>query len=480
MALDAPSRRSREFALQESLTLSHPPASPDLEAAAGATAVSPMAQLATQVQTLRNVVSSQQAQLQALQQQQQAQPMVGWTTDSPWGLALEGLVMGAAALGLGALSIWAWHTSVPRGVRRRPAVLPPASAPAGFSDSMLYLADQEEAQGRPVAVSARLHDPRYDSRGKVVPQDDDDAELDYYRMALTQQGLSVTDGAGQVDSARMPLDAGPTASVGSPSSFASSAFGSRASGSDFDERAAAEEVERVRRYLAQRRADRARGPIYADSELNFAPSTDTPGPVEARRSVAPPPVQLAPTPTPPVAWEDLLPSPVKDAAHPSDQVSLSTPPGDEEVLEHTGLAQGASLLAALTDEEPAGTHRPVDGAATSAVPADDSAHLLEWSTSDLLPVAEFMPAAMQTGQTTTEELGVPLPSAAVQLQLALEFRDLGLWDEARERVLEVLAQPDDGHHSEAQALLEELSQTAPAPLGVEPQLKDPWGHPGEG
>jgi FimV-like protein len=66
-------------------------------------------------------------------------------------------------------------------------------------------------------------------------------------------------------------------------------------------------------------------------------------------------------------------------------------------------------------------------------------------------------------EVAVEEDLPTLPSAHVQLALAQEFRDLGLWDEARARLQEVLEQPDAGQHAQAQALLKELQQLAPAP-----------------
>ncbi|MDT8990738.1 hypothetical protein RQP54_07645 [Curvibacter sp. APW13] len=457
--------------MQESLTLSTVPPAPDVATATSAEGAQPLSHLVAQVQALRSVVQSQKAQLQILQAQQQAQPLVGWTTDAPWGLALEGLVLGMVALGLGAASMWGFRPAP----GRRPAVVspPPAaiSAPPAFSDSLLYLADQEDEPDAPVAVPASLHDPRYDHRGRVFAQDEDDVELDYYRMALTRQGLSVTAGAGRVDSDRVPLDGGEDRHEHAHGESVPSAFASPPSGFEFDQRAAAEEVERVRRYLAQRRADRAKAHEQGLASSPVAAAQEPPparpiseeggtGHQEAAQGA--------------MTWEALLPKEEQLAAPQQPVMVPPEPSSAEGVPDHTDLAEGASLLAALSEED---TGVAGITPATEADTADPAMNLLEWET----PVAaQTEPAQAVSDDMAPDGLELGLPNAAVQLQLAQEFRDLGLWDEARERVLEILAQPDDGHHAQAQALLDELAQTAPARLEVEPEFRDPWSLPGEG
>lgn len=461
-----------------------------------------MQPLQDQVQALRVLVQSQHRELEALQSLAQAQPLQGLTTDQPWGMGLEGLVLGAAALLLGALS-----GAVLGRQRPHPAVAPGSAAqvPADFSDSMLYLADEPDRTGAPAAVSAQLHDPHHDAQGATLAHEEGDDALDYDRMALHQQGLSVTAGAGQVDSERVPLDMPAPARAQAPHS----AFGAPPSRSEFDRQAAAEEVERVRRSLAQRRADRAKAQTPSPSPASGAAQAV---PVAAAPKVAPPEAPMAwdpaPEPAPRVdldlseppwpdaalpaldeipaasiAWEDLVPGfpePTSARPAPADapgQDALA-PEIDIDHLEHAGLSEGASLLAGFTDSElapyadppaPTPAAAPAPTPAVAPVALDES--LLEW----VLPEAPVATVEGAVAPAPHAEVPPALPSAEVQLQLAIEFRDLGLWEEARARVLEILEQPDTGVHAQARAMLDELAQTGPAPLGVEPEIKDPWG-----
>lgn len=451
-------------AVQEALSLANPPPLPTVSPAV-ASALPSGATLETQVQALRASVQAQQQELETLQLQAQSQPLLGWTSDSSWGMALEGLLMGVAALGLGALSMWGARTGPGRVAARGSGMAASKPASPGFSDSMLYLADQDDEQAQPQAVSARLHDPRYDAQARAWVHDEDDPELDYYRMALTQQGLSVTVGAGQVDSDRMPLDAGreqpadSTSSATVPASVFAPAL-NPANAPDFDERAAAEEVERVRRYLAQRRADREstkanslRGESMQDSSDVLTEAN--PNPV-GEVSDAPFP-SMSPSPA---SAQDVAP---KVLATEGDDAARGL-----DALQHIDLSDGASLLVGLRDE--------------SSASETGSASALQPSPAET--PTELPPGAMQDGQldaapegdetlAAADGMGA-LPATEIQWQLALEFRELGLWDEAYDRALEVLESPEAAWQEKARALLEELVQTRPAPLGARVEPEDPW------
>ncbi len=484
------SARSGDSALQASLTLSNSAPSPAAQAAAPVREMS-LQQMQEQVQAMRTLVQSQQSELQALQALAQEQPLQGFTTDSPWGMALEGVLLGLVALGLGLASMWGARP-VRAGVARVPLFTPSRRTKPEFSDSMLYLADQEVGQSDPVAVAAQLHDPRDDARGATLAHDEGDAELDYYRMALSQQGLSVTAGAGKVDSDRVPLDMPHIPGTESASQRALNVFGPSPEPAEFDQRAAAEEVERVRRYLAQRRADRAQAQAATTGAVMRTPAASVPVPTSATTEVDIAFDLEPPAPVPPagVQWEDLVAS-----SNPGSDVALNVepeatdPPLAEaglDALEHADFSAGASVLAAFSDSElaPYATAPAVEVAPVAESPQAEGmpevqAGMLEWDMATLSPgiEASAAPASQEVGMADKEPdhfLPIDLPSAHIQLELAVQFRDLGLWGEARERVLEVLEQPDTGLHQQARDLLAELAQTAPAPL-QKTDLQDPWG-----
>lgn len=399
----------RGIVLQASTALSNPPPSAETSPVAAEQAV-PLLQLEQNIQAMRAVVQAQHTQLQSLQALKQSQPLVGLTTDQPWGMALEGLTMGLVALVCGGGALLALRT-LPLRRRAHPVVpaAPGPEEPPAFSDSMLYLADQDDAQEVLPPVATYQHDPQHDAKASTLAHEEGDPALEYHRMALTAQGLSVTAGAGRIDSDRIPLESPPPAEKEAHSIFSPSL--SRA---EFDQRAAEEEVERVRRYLAQRRADRmhAAAPVQEFSPVDVAArqQADVGGPSLALLDV---PLDLD-----------------------------SAPPGGWDSLELTPLSEGASLLAALSEEVR-------ESAPTSASVHGEGA-------------GEDMPA---------------LPSADVQLALAQEFHDLGLWDEARARLQEVLDLPDDGQHAQAKALLKEwtpMAATSPPDMLLEASPSH-WG-----
>lgn len=414
-----------------------------------------MSVIEADIQALRTLVQTQHSQLKTLQALKESQPLVGLTTDSPWGMALEGLVLGLVALAFGALLLVGARTVLPSRLVKGPMFRPKPVPATEFSDSMLYLVDREGAADSVPGVSSHLHDPLQDAKASTLAHEDGDSELDYYRMALTAQGLSVTAGAGHVDSDRVPLESAfPAASA---EKVAGSVFSPTLSKVEFDQRAAAEEVERVRRYLAQRRADRAKNSPMSDMAMPSAPAAADHEELQAAGAPLSVDIPLdVEFPSEPVAT--LPPEKGADTAT-GTQTPLAADPG----LEHMSLADGASLLVALED---AGQLAPAE-VGPQALVADGA--MLEWDPSLLVD------AKLPSRDAVEEAEPPPLLGAPVQLALAQEFRDLGLWEEARARVLEVLEQPDTGHHAQAQALLEELAQTASAPLAPSPDSEDPWG-----
>lgn len=91
--------------------------------------------------------------------------------------------------------------------------------------------------------------------------------------------------------------------------------------------------------------------------------------------------------------------------------------------------------------------------------------MLEWDSPKISASAEGSLAVSMLDAVPVEQDTEPmLSSADVQMQLAIEFRGLGLWEESRARLLEILEQPDSGLHAPAQTMLEELAEAAPESL----------------
>lgn len=410
----------------------------------------PLSVMAADVQALRTLVQTQQSQLQSLQALQQAEPLVGLTTDSPWGMALEGVVLGLVALALGAVFVLGARAALPgRGIPRR-TPRTQATPHTEFSDSLLYLADKDDAQDSTPAVTTQLHDPRQDAKASTLAHEDGDPELEYHRMALMAQGLSVTAGAGRVDSERIPMESTPHPAAEEKAGH--SIFSPTLSRAEFDQRAATEEVERVRRYLAQRRADRAK------AALPSAPLAP------------PPPVPVVPKGAAGADMALVVDIPLEVEPAPLDIDMGDLPPA--AAMEHMDLSEGASFLVALAEPQ---ALPPLDAgfASASAValpsPAPDEV-LLDWGSSSVFTEG----GTPETLKPEAAADAAPMLGGAVQLALAQEFRDLGLWEEARARVLEILEQPDTGQHARARDLLDELAQTGAAPLTPQQDNPDPW------
>lgn len=446
------------------------------------------------MQALRAVVQAQQAQLKTLQELQQSQPLIGFTTDQPWGLVLEGLLMGLAALAVGVGGMVAWRALSRAKQAPVAAAAPQTATPPEFSDSMLYLADQEGAhEAAPVATP--LHTPKKDTEAQTGVQGDMTSTLPTPRMAwsLMEDESPENNGLAAQDAAAA------NAKQGGASKPAQSPNG-------FDERAAAEDVERVRRHLAQRRADRAKRSAAPASETTgqqaaSAVSAMAAEPIVEQSTGAEVDIYLeldmlpeldlganaaSPDPEITIRWEDLLPSmsspePAPASAQPAAVPTL--PPMDPfDSMEHVALSEGASLLASLSEAVPEtppqaqpqmafvaapGAFPDEEATATAALNLDDS--MLEWELVPLDSKAGAEPTAV-TDAALPAEAEPTLDSAHVQLELAQEFRDLGLWEEAKARVLEILEQPDAGLHAQARAMLEELAQTAPGPLDQLPDI----------
>ncbi|MGQ0711532.1 MAG: hypothetical protein ACT4NV_17500 [Rhodoferax sp.] len=501
--------------MQTTPTLSNAPPAEQAEPAAAVPPTLQAQQLDAQLQALREQSRAQEAQLQALQTQSEQTPLQGWTTDSPLGLALEGLLIGAVAVAAGAACGWALAAARRRGsdaqpaaARARPRSRQRHGAQQDFADSMLYLADQDPAPGTPQTVE--LHTPAAQRPHRPAPAPSapptaHGEEAETLPRRPEQRGAPVA--------ADALLEAVATRSI----------FGAPVEPSEFDIQAAAGEVERVRNYLAKRRAARAMGmaPHVGDPYADLADQAqadphapgheDTvrmprpqPGAVQAAQPVAdvdieldfcaalqatpevnaapemsavsalhaaapasvaepaPPPVPAAASaaaaagadaarPPKPAAPTGSVPVPVQAA--PATAATAAGPgpqeaPAHEEPLLELDLSQGASLLADLVAPAPVAPDLDLD-ALTSGLTLQPA------------PGAASEPPAPVAPPPEDEAMPELTMGRCVQLELAQEFLELGLVQEARERALEVLQQPQTEFHEAARQLLRQLPLDAP-------------------
>lgn len=466
--------------LQTTPTLSNVPVAAESESAANVPPTLHAQQLAERVQAMQALAQQQQQALQALQAQVDDAPLLGLRTDAPWGLAAEGLVLGAAALLLGAGAGWA--LAVPKLWRSKSASRrrAPVAVAQDFSDSMMFLSDQDNGWAAPGTV-VQLHKPE----PMVAPRADaslaapSDALPGEVPPAATAPKGVVEEKAG---AERETLPSGR------------SIFGTPADPMAFDHHAAASEVERVRNYLSRRRAARAMGlaphveqveplpekkdpvppmgHLGAEDTVRLVRASEEPATRSMVRSVdleldlevdAPPPsappVQVPSVEIQAPSWDSLVaqaePTTATPAIAPLGIAVEQGQPADvaqvAEPLLELDLNLGSSMLAALDVTEQV-TAQPSAGMDVEALSAGlalvlDIAHVEE-PAKTAVPVVD---AELDNG---------PTQGRCVQLELAEEFLDLGLIAEARERVMEVLQAPQTAFHAQARELLARIPADA--------------------
>lgn len=336
-----------------SLAAPSPPSASVQEQNAGSSAPSPDA-LHLRIKTTLDESRSLQTSLKQLSIQEDSNAHSGVFSDQPVVLGLEGLLLGTATLCLGALlgSGLAWARM--RSTRA-------AAAPADFGESVYSFRTTDEAH--PLALE--------EIQESILQPD---------APALEPQDLSQNEG---------DLDAHFVASAG--------LFAPPESGTGFDVEAAASEVQRVRRSLADKRAARDR---WHPSEAHYP-------------DAVPPDAEIS----------DDMPLEV-DPFVPLDQ-ALDIPQDLDIDLDMEIEAQCAP-----TPEPPAPT------------PAMEEVVDVEPELHDMIDL-DLTERADEEGDQ----------GLSVKLELAQEFLSLGLLDGAREFALEFMDSTDASLHSQAMTLI---------------------------
>ena len=370
-----------------SLGPSLPIQSSSLQSASKVELIPPPDQMALELKALRQQALSTQAGIQQLQLEQQNQPFSDVLSGLPLGLTPGTAWLGAAILILGAMLAWSGTDRLQaRSMRNRQAFVD-SDAPPGESQDLATL----EAIVSARVTAAALHEaPSTLPPESEFPPDSTRREVAFDLDVNLENLLPI----------KAPLLQPSDSSSDKP-------VAKIAHAPEFDREAAADEVERVLKSLAKKRAARSRRPQKTDSTISPLPdnamvnrlpfelSTDRRAQWDqsgANQNAALSPEQQPPEPT-------------------AEEVLQLEPPPDAVLLDLESQAEPmADLLAAL----------PV---LPTATPAQDS----------------------------DEEL-----DHEVQLALAQEFEALGLTLGARELATEVLGSPDSALSSDAHALLRQI------------------------
>lgn len=347
-----------------------------------------------QIKALHQQAMSAQHAIQQLAQQDGDSVHSGILSDDPWMMGAEGLVLALGALLLGGL--------LGRLTRRRRVLDVPAQS--GFADGQIYLGHAEQIQMHPVRDTRRdlLVESKPDHASAPLPLVFN--HMDFEQSASFLELESVID--------LFLDDAGPPVEP-----------------NGFDHEAAANEVVRVRKSLAQKRAARARQRAYDDGVDSSLPLMD---------------------------WSSSAPL---DAV--TDQIAHAVNHGDER----DEPSDGVDLLLDLPEERVVDRNLFVPAApmadleAPEIVQSDKSTFELHSAESET-PLAEEQLMA-QDSHLALVPFDTPIEpeaqsDAGVQLALALELETVGLLDGAREIAREVLESSDDALRLKAEALMARL------------------------
>lgn len=368
-----------------------------------------------------------QAQISALRQQAlvtqnsiqqlQAQDTGSTLWDTPWGMGAQGLVFGLGAILLG----WLLVRLV---LGRAPAVVVPVAPKAqDFVESRYYLTDRAPLPD-PVVVATAQAGPV----AGVAPVPPVFAEADFVQSAPMADSESVFNMFWESDA---PSTTPITEPLVDEARAELMAFAPQMASPEFDPQAAANEVERVRRSLAEKREARTRQRLLGDI-LHYGYEPEE---VE---------VSLPPADVPPVF-------PVRVAGEQVPDLDLD--------LDWSGESQDPPQVAL---QEPPLPEEPA------------VAPVLE------TPGHEAVDVYLDPPEPEPETM---VPDSAVQLALAQEFVALGLLEGARELAQEVLVSGQEPLQRDAQTLLNELdAQEAALRVGqlvvpLEPSqdaTDDPW------
>lgn len=371
-----------------------------------AEAVQSLEQLQAQIKILLQQEMQTQQSIQQLSEQYPDSGHQGVLSDDPWMMGALCLVLGLCALMFG------WFLA--RLTTRRRVLDASALEQKEFTDSLMYLQDEAFIPMPPVHDTGSGHPapPMPDHASAHLPSGF--PHMDFESSGSWLESESESESASESVLGLFLDDAHPLDSV---TAIAAAQLQAEVKASvlelpievlAFDSKATANEVERVRKSLAKKRAARAcQGPYDISIPAPLQPMD--------RSADAPP-----------------------DAV--TDQTTHAVMHEDERD-EPSG---GVDLLLDLTDELTLELHRPESEMPFAEEPlrAEDSVEALQAVVSD----------------THAEPLPEPdtQPAAAVQLELALVLETLGLRDGARDIAHEILESSDDKMRLKAEALVARL------------------------
>jgi len=382
-------------------------------------------QLQTQLHALHQRNISTQKAIEQLTLEDTGSGYHGFLSDDPWMMGSEVFVLGLGALLVG------WLLGLLT-TRRRVLVAPaPVPAPNRVADRRMIFRDTE------IIATPAVHDtyrePLADpvSEQPSVPLPSVFNQMDFDQSALMLDSASVlglfedlAPSPGSPMAAPSPLHAGVDARA-------------PAAVHGFDSAAAANEVERVRKSLAQKRDARARQQEYEVSVQSALQPMGVSfgGLPEVVWDLNAGPVMQGGAFDEPFGGVDLLLDLPDEFAV---KASISVPVADVAGLETPEIAESEVLTFELPDGE---SDRPVAGDQLAA-PVD----------------APVEPEPEVVCEVIAEEVSGPETQIdfAVQFELALEFESLRLLDGAREMALEILKSSDDELRRKAEALVARL------------------------
>lgn len=384
--------------------------------------------LETDIQTLLQQALKTQATIEQLESQPSSHL---WGADPSWVVGAQGVALGLLAIAFGGAVGWL--------ASRRPKARLPLPAP-DLADSRFYLDDLVPAS---MAGGVATAPATADFNVPAAPFSPIASTIsDFAESAPMAESESVLDlfwgNSDPVTTPELEQKDPAAASIHAPREE-SSPFAQPVVSMEFDPQVAASEVERVRKFLAEKRDARTRqrihdshfgqngqvAPVLAPTDADASSALDFFLP-DAEISSAPGSVDLE---------LDL------DLSIDVDSVSSVVSPGHASIALVAGQEGLTDWGLADADPEPPETLPPAE-------PFDE------------LPFS-YAASEMQAEHTSAHANEVEVtdlkePDRAVQLELAQQFEELGLLDGARELVLEVLASSHAPLHLQAQTMLEQL------------------------
>lgn len=425
-------------------------------------------QLESQIKALHQQALHTQATIQELETPKTNGFYSGFMSDTPWVLGAEGAVLGVGALILGG-AIGGWYSW-----RRRRPLAKPASVAPDFADSRMYLGEQEpvappvashaEADGTVATPPARVLQRHAAMEMDFAPSAPV-AESDSVLNLFWAEAESTSPGPEEAEEDLLEPTRSPEASPFAPASPSL----------EFDREAAANEVERVRKSLAEKRDARARERIYDDAPRTVVLHA----PINAGGFLQDDREEPATAENPPDSHSE-------DSTFGLSLGQYEAPQTDGVDLElDLALDADVDLEAMDSDFETVAPPQDFGPEAQDEEAQDEQEEVQEEAQDDgqapplaLAVVAkeaesmvDFEFVATDEAQDTVpklvaaeppQDVGIDLeadeePNPLVQFELAQEFQALGLLDGARELAMEVLGCSDAALKSQAQTLIDQLN-----------------------